>query len=197
MSSTNEIESRVEIKLAGFGGQGIALMGSIIGKASQLYADKFAVWTQSYGPESRGGASSSDVVIDDHEIDYPYTEAGEVDILVVMSKEAYNKFIKNLKINGKFFYDPDMLSTDDKAKTLTDAVFAIPATSLAEELGFRMVANVVMLGFVTRHALQDIIPADSMRNAILSSVPPKFRDMNDKAFETGYSYYTKTQEVIV
>ena len=194
---SDEVDTRVEIKLAGFGGQGIALMGSVLGQACQIYSDKYAVWTQSYGPESRGGASSSDVVIDSKEIDYPYTEPGQVDIFVVMSKEAYNKFIKNLKLNGTCFYDPDMLSVDDKALTLTNSVFSIPATALAEKLGNRMVANVIMLGFITKYALQNIIPADSMKQAILASVPTKFKELNEKAFEMGYSYQNQAQEMVL
>lgn len=191
----DESDTRIEIKLAGFGGQGIALMGNVIGKACQLYGDKFAVWTQSYGPESRGGASSSDVVIDSKEIDYPYTEPGSVDIFVVMSKEAYDKFTKNLSLNGQFFYDPDMLTIDDKAKTLTENILGIPATTLAEELGNRMVANVVMLGFLTKHVMEKIIPAEAMRKATLESVPAKYRALNEKAFDTGYNYETQTMEV--
>lgn len=191
----DESDTRIEIKLAGFGGQGIALMGNVIGKACQLYGNKFAVWTQSYGPESRGGASSSDVVIDSKEIDYPYTEPGRVDIFVVMSKEAYDKFTKNLRINGQFFYDPDMLTLDDKVRTLTNNIMGIPATSLAEELGNRMVANVVMLGFLTKHVMEDIITAEAMRKAVLESVPAKYRKLNERAFDTGYDYETQTMEV--
>lgn len=192
---TDESDTRVEIKLAGFGGQGIALMGNILGKAGQIYSDKLAVWTQSYGPESRGGASSSDVVIDSKEIDYPYTEFGKVDIFVVMSKEAYDKFVKYLKPHGKFFYDTDMLQIDDKVTELTDDILSIPATSLAENLGNRLVANVIMLGFVTKHALKDIISAKEMKESVLNSVPAKHKNLNDKAFDVGYNYEQVIQEV--
>ena len=191
----DESDTRIEIKLAGFGGQGIALMGNVIGQACQIYGNKYAVWTQSYGPESRGGASSSDVVIDSKEIDYPYTEPGSVDIFVVMSKEAYNKFVKNLKINGQLFYDPDMLVLDDKATILTNNVLAVPATTLAENIGNRMVANVVMLGFITKHAMEKIIPTEAMKKAVLESVPKKYRELNEKAFDTGYAYEAQTMEV--
>lgn len=193
----DDSDTRIEIKLAGFGGQGIALMGNVIGKACQLYGDKFAVWTQSYGPESRGGASSSDVVIDSKEIDYPYTEPGDVDIFIVMSKEAYDKFTKHLRPNGQFFYDPDMLTLDDKATSLTKNIMGIPATTLAEELGNRMVANVIMLGFLTKHAMENIIPAEAMRKAALESVPAKYRSLNEKAFDTGYNYEMQTMEAVV
>lgn len=192
---TDESDTRVEIKLAGFGGQGIALMGNILGKAGQIYGNKFAVWTQSYGPESRGGASSSDVVIDSKEIDYPYTEFGKVNIFVVMSKEAYNKFVNHLKPKGKFFYDTDMLHIDTKVTDLTDDIFGIPATSLAESLGNRLVANVIMLGFVTKHVLGEIISAEAMKKSVLNSVPAKHKNLNDEAFNIGYKYKKKIQEV--
>lgn len=188
-------DTRIEIKLAGFGGQGIALMGHIIGTATEIYANKYAVWTQSYGPESRGGASSSEVVIDSKEIDYPYTESGKVDIFVVMSKEAYDKFVKDLKKDGKFFYDTDMLSIDENVTAITNDIFGIPAISLAEDLGNRMVANVIMIGFITKNAIEKIIPLNAMKSAVLDSVPARYKKLNEQAFDAGYKYKIQLEEV--
>jgi len=101
--------SRVEIKVAGFGGQGMALLGRIIGIAAEQYTEKTAIFTQTYGPESRGGASSSDVIIENDKIDYPYTTPGNLDYFIVMSKEAYEKFIPYSKKTGSIFYDEDLV----------------------------------------------------------------------------------------
>lgn len=178
-------KSRCEIKLAGFGGQGIALMGNIIGKATQLHTDNNAVFTQSYGPESRGGASSSDVVIDKEIIDYPYTSQGKVDYFVVMSKEAYSKYIVYLKKGGILFYDSDLVELDDKAK-VAERIYDIPATNIAEKLGIKIAANIVMLGFFAGNT--DIIPSEVLLKTVLSSVPPRFKEVNEKAFQSGMNY---------
>jgi len=181
-------KTRCEIKLAGFGGQGIALMGNIIGKATQLYTENNAVFTQSYGPESRGGASSSDVVIDKDTIDYPYTSKGKVDYFVVMSKEAYTKYVVYLKKGGTLFYDSDLVVLDDKAK-LAGKTHAIPATNIAENLGIKIAANIVMLGFFAGNT--NVIPSDVLMKAVLSSVPPRFKEINEKAFQSGMNYGKK------
>ncbi|MHA2297417.1 MAG: 2-oxoacid:acceptor oxidoreductase family protein [Candidatus Hodarchaeales archaeon] len=178
-------DSRSEIKLAGFGGQGIALMGNIIGKATQLYTEFNAVFTQSYGPESRGGASSSDVVIDNKEVDYPYTTKGKVDYFVVMSKEAYSKYIVYLRDGGTIFYDTDLVALDDKSKR-AGKVYGIPATNLAEKLGIKIAANIVMLGFFASKTR--VIPVEALKKAVLSSVPPRFKQLNEKAFQSGMEY---------
>ncbi|MFW9994676.1 MAG: 2-oxoacid:acceptor oxidoreductase family protein [Candidatus Odinarchaeota archaeon] len=177
--------SRSEIKLAGFGGQGIALMGNIIGKAAQLFTDKNAVFTQSYGPESRGGASSSDVVIDSEEIDYPYTGKGKVDYFIVMSKEAYTKYVEFLREGGLLFYDTDLVALDDQSKK-AGKIYGCPATAIAEKLGIKIAANIVMLGFFAGKT--DVLPAEIIEKAVLSSVPPKFKQLNEKAFRSGMEY---------
>ena len=113
-----------------------------------------------------------------------------------MTKEAYTKFVKHLKRDGRFFYDTDMLTVDDKATKLTNDILGIPATSLAENLGNRMVANVIMLGFLTKHVIEKIVSVDSMKKAVLNSVPARYKNLNDKAFDVGYFYEAQIQEVI-
>lgn len=180
------VQSRVEIKFAGYGGQGIALMANIFGKAVQLHTDKKSVLTQSYGPESRGGASSADVVVDDNEIDYPYTESGNVGYFIVMSKEAYTKYAPYLKKGGILFYDIDLVEIDEKTKKLAGKIYGIPATAIAERVGMKIAANIVMLGHMAGNS--DIIPSEVLKNTVLSSVPSKFKLQNEKAFDEGFNY---------
>ena len=177
--------SRVDIKLCGFGGQGIILSGYIMGKAATIYDDKEAVLTQSYGPEARGGACSADVVISDVKIDYPYLR--NINILVVMGQEAYITYAKELRAGRVMLIDDDLVEID-KVQVARNKwqVHGIPATRLAEELGKKIVANIVMLGFFTGKT--DIISHDAMRNAILSSVPKGTEEFNEKAFLKGYTY---------
>lgn len=174
---------RTEIKIAGYGGQGVALAGFIVGKAVSIYDGKGASMSQSYGPESRGGASAVDIVIEDGEIDVPH--ASNADIFVCMSKEAYHKFIPNLKKKGLFFYDNDLVKINKKADRASKK-YAIPATALAEILGARIAANIVMLGFVA--ALTSAVNPASIRSAVLDSVPARFKDLNERAFDKGFEY---------
>ena len=102
---------RTEVRIAGFGGQGVIMAGVIIGKAASLFDNKNAVQTQSYGPEARGGASRTEVVIDDDEIDYP--KVTSPDILVAMSHEALIKYMGDLKDEGVLIIDPDMIVEEE------------------------------------------------------------------------------------
>lgn len=171
---------RREIKFGGFGGQGIILMGNIAARAAALYDEKNAIFTPSYGPEARGGAASSNVVIDDEEIDYPYVT--HPDVLVVMSQEAYEKYAPLLKDDGLLIVDEDLVSLKNGVGTIAQ----IPATRIAEEKGKRIVANIVMLGFFT--GATGLISHDAIKRAVLESVPAKFRELNEDALETGYEH---------
>jgi len=174
-----------EIRLAGFGGQGIGLAGLILGKAISLYDGKEAVMTQAYGPEARGGASSANVVMSDETIDYPFVQ--NPDILVAMSQEAYVKFRSNVKPNALIVIDEGLVSPE-----VGEEVNSIPATKLAEDLGRRIVSNVVMLGFFT--AVTGIVSREAMEKALESTLPSKVLHLNLEAFSLGFEYYTKEPE---
>lgn len=170
---------RKEIRISGFGGQGVALAGMILGKALTIYQDMEAVMTQAYGPEARGGASSANVVVSDQPIAYPFVQSA--DVLVALSQEAYNKFRPEARPEAQVLIDQELVTPDD-----SDTVFALPATRMAEELGRRMVTNMVMLGFLT--AVCDLVRPDCMLQAIETSVKPNTLQLNVKAFSAGYEY---------
>jgi len=175
---------RLEVKLAGFGGQGIILAGQIIGQAAVLFDQKDAVLTQSYGPESRGGACSADLVIsEEEEILHPLVIKPQV--MVVMSQEAHDRYASELAEGGMLLADADLVPVLAR-RSKKRRVFAIPATRLAEEVGRRIVANIVMLGSFT--ALTGAISAEAMKRSILSLVPKGTEDLNLQAFERGYEY---------
>lgn len=174
--------SRTEIRLSGFGGQGIIKTGYIIGEAVAIHDGKNATFTQSYGPESRGGAAAAQVVISDAPISYPHVI--DPTILVVMSQGAYNKYVPDFRRDGLLIIDEDLAEPDEAAEGLR--ILSIPATRLAEELGRKIVANVVMLGFLT--AVADLCSVEAMKEAVLSSVPKGTEELNLKAFERGYEY---------
>jgi 2-oxoglutarate ferredoxin oxidoreductase subunit gamma len=170
---------RTEIRIAGFGGQGVGLAGYVLGKALALYDGKEAVMTQAYGPEARGGASSASVVLSDREIAYPFVQ--QPDILVALSQEAYNKFITTTKPDSLILVEKDLVQAIED-----DRHHAIPATRLAKELGRRIVANMVMLGFFT--AVSGAVSPEAVEQAIEETVKPKTVPLNLRAFKSGYEY---------
>jgi 2-oxoglutarate ferredoxin oxidoreductase subunit gamma len=171
-----------EVRFAGFGGQGIIRSGIIIGAAVSLHDDRFATLNQSFGPEARGGACSAQVVVSDERVLYPYVT--KPDILVAMSQEAYAKYEGELKKDGLLIYDSDLVHLKKSKKKQKE--MSVPATRFAEELGNRIIANVVMLGFFT--AVTDVVSMGAMKKAIPSFVPPRFVELNMKAFDRGYNY---------
>lgn len=175
--------SRQEICLSGFGGQGIITAGYILGKGAALFDERHVTFTKSYGPESRGGACAAQLMIADEPINYP--RLIEPEVLVIMSQEAYDKHIASLKPGGLLLVDEDLVSIDEPRTDVE--MHAIPATRIAErELGRKIVANIVMLGFVAAHC--DAVSVDGLREAVLSSVPKGTEELNTSAFEAGYRY---------
>jgi 2-oxoglutarate ferredoxin oxidoreductase subunit gamma len=172
---------RTEVRLAGFGGQGIVLSGYILGKAAAIYADKDATMTQSYGPEARGGACASNVVISDAKVAYP--SVTKPDVLVLMSQESYHTYKGDIRAGVKILYDNDLVQVDPG---MPGEWIACPAMKLAEQAGKKIVANIVMLGFLA--AVTSMLPREAVKDAVLSSVPSHTKELNEKAFAAGYEH---------
>jgi 2-oxoglutarate ferredoxin oxidoreductase subunit gamma len=181
MNSLSEIPVRQEIIITGFGGQGIVLAGQILGKAASLIDRKESTLTQSYGPEARGGACSAQVIISTSIIHYPYVR--DPDILVCMSQEAYDKFQGLIRDDGTLIVDQDLIRGVEPAAR---NFFSIPATRMAEELGNKMMANVVMLGFFA--AVTGAVSANAVRDTVADTVPKRTREQNVAAFNKGFDY---------
>jgi 2-oxoglutarate ferredoxin oxidoreductase subunit gamma len=175
-----------ELRVAGFGGQGVILSAIVLGKAASIYQGAYATMTQNFGPEARGGACSAQLLLSSEPILYPYVT--QPDIMVVMSQEAYMRFVPELKEGGVLIVEQDLVRVTDLPRQTR--VYSCPATRLAEELGKRMVLNSVMVGFFT--AVTRLLDADAVRKAVADSVPPTFCDLNLKAFEKGYEYGVKS-----
>ena len=175
----------IDVRFGGVGGQGIVLAGRLLGKAASLYDGKDAVVTQSYGPEARGGASRADVVISADRVDYPFVL--EADILAVFFQEAYMMFRSRVKPEGLLLVD-DLLVKPDREHT---NLHEVPATRVAEELGTRMAANVVMLGYLV--GASGIVSTESVQKAIRSTLKAKIVDLNLKAFESGLKLAAENQ----
>jgi len=180
-----------EIRIAGFGGQGVILSAMILGKVASIFQGGHATMTQSFGPESRGGTCSAQLVISDSPILYPYVT--QPDVLVAMSQEAYTKFIPELKDNGLLLVEQDLVRIDHLHRHIR--VHGVPATRLAEELGRRLVLNVVMVGFFA--AVTRLLEPDAIRRAIEDSVPPAVRDLNLRAFDRGFEYGVTSKPMVI
>ena len=171
---------RIEIRLSGFGGQGIILAGYILGKAAALYDHKHSTMTQNYGPDSRGGACSAQVIVADVPVSYPHLTRPQT--LVAMSQEAYVKYVGELVEGGLLIIDEDLVRPNGDPQRAR--LYRIPCTRIAEEMGRKMIANIVMLGCLA--ALDHSVSVDALRQAVRTSVPKGTEDLNIKAFDRGY-----------
>jgi 2-oxoglutarate ferredoxin oxidoreductase subunit gamma len=172
---------RKEILITGFGGQGIVLAGHVLGMAASLIDHMESTLTQSYGPEARGGACSAQVIVSDAPIHYPYVR--NPDILVCMSQTGFEKYGHLLRQDGTLIFDQDMVHSPEIAGGDS---FPIPATRIAEELGKKMMANIVMLGFLT--AVTGAASQKAMVDAVSDSVPKGTQEANIAAFNKGFDF---------
>lgn len=173
--------ARIEIRLSGFGGQGLILAGHIIGKAVAVVEGRHATLNQSFGPEARGSSCSAQVILDDEPVAYPYVRA--TDILAAMSQDAYATFVGSVRPGGVVLVDDSLVTPDPASPHRT---LGVPATRVAEGLGRRIIANLVMVGFLV--ATTGVVSRDAAREAVRSSVPPGTEDANLEAFERGYAH---------
>ncbi|MCL4370225.1 MAG: 2-oxoacid:acceptor oxidoreductase family protein [Chloroflexi bacterium] len=172
---------RKEIRLAGFGGQGVILSGLILAVAAGIHEEREVAQTQSYGPESRGGACRAEVVISDEEIDY--IKCMDPDVLVAMSQPALDRYLGEVDSNrAAVLIDSSLVS---KVPEGVAHLYPIPVTDIAEfKLGKKVVANMVMLGALS--AITGIVSREGLEAAVRSTVPGKTIDLNLKALEQGY-----------
>lgn len=171
---------RFEICLSGHGGQGMVLGGKILAEAIALHSDNNVVQTQSYGPEARGGASRSEIVVSDEPIDYP--KITKLDLLLAFNQQSCDRYIRNLKENGILLIDPFGVKNIPKGKF---RLYSISITHLAKaELGKIIYGNAIALGAIC--AISDIVSKESLEQVLLSYVPEKTREANKNALELGY-----------
>ena len=174
------MSDRYEVRLSGAGGQGLVLGGVILAEAAALYERRNAVQTQSYGPEARGGASKSEVIISSEEIDYP--KATRIDMLLCLTQEACDKYVHDLKDDGILIADSRMVTELPKGKY---KVHHLPIIDTAKEkVGKVFVANIVALGVIAR--LLDSVSLESVEKAVLKRVPKGTEDLNRRALQMGH-----------
>jgi 2-oxoglutarate ferredoxin oxidoreductase subunit gamma len=173
------MDKRTEIRLAGEGGQGMILAGIILAEAAAIYDGKQATQTQSYGPEARGGASRSEVVISDVEIDHP--EVLSADVVVALSQAAYKKFAGTVHAGGLLIVDEDRVQTSEDFSGVK-----FPVARIAHETtGKAITANTVALGLLV--GLTDVVSRDALEKAVLARAPKGTEEINRKALQAGFA----------
>jgi 2-oxoglutarate ferredoxin oxidoreductase subunit gamma len=181
--STKLTVGRVEIRIAGEGGQGVILAGIILAEAAAIYDNKNAVQTQSYGPEARGGASKSEVVISSEEIDHP--EVLSSDILVALSQEAADRFSASMKKDGLMIVDEEKVGRVIFMRTMR-----LPITRLAvESTGREITTNVVALGALV--GATGVVSREAIEKAVTARAPRGTAEINLKALAAGFSAVEK------
>lgn len=181
--------AKTEIRVGGLGGQGVILNASIIGKAASIFEGKHATLIQAFGPEARGSACSAQVTVSTEPIGYPYVK--NPDVLVLMSQDAYNQFAPTLKPGGLLLYEEELVSIDNRLPKGTRAI-GIPATRFAEELGRRLVLNIVMVGFFA--GVTGLLSYESVEKAVKDSVPKGTEDLNMRALKKGFEFGKETAQ---
>jgi 2-oxoglutarate ferredoxin oxidoreductase subunit gamma len=173
---------RYEIRIAGFGGQGVVTIGKIVGMAAALYDHKNAVQTQSYGPESRGGACKAEVVLSDGEIHYPKVRSA--DVLLALSQTAQDVYLKDLKPGGLLIIDP--LTVAKQVSHSGIRVVKVPTAEIALKVGKKKFQNMVALGAL--HHLTGVVSQNALEQAIAEAIPPQTLGKNIEAFREGIKY---------
>ncbi|MBI4462629.1 MAG: 2-oxoacid:acceptor oxidoreductase family protein [Acidobacteria bacterium] len=174
--------SAVEIQIGGFGGQGVILAGLTLGRGLALYDDFHVSLTQSFGPEARGSACSVQLIVSREPVLYPYLS--QPHILATLSQEAYRRFAPHLRPNGLLLIEEDLVRPEDVAAEVR--FYRVPATRLAEELGRKIVLNMILVGFFT--AITGLLRQESARRAVAESVPSGTEALNLAAFDKGFAY---------
>jgi len=171
-----------EVRLGGFGGQGVILAGMILGRAKSIFSNGYATLTQDFGPEARGGAASCAVILSDEPILYP--NVFNPDVLLAMSQGAFDKYIADLKKGGILVIEEDLVNPGEVDPSIT--LFKCPATRFAEEIGRKIVLNIVMYGFLV--AVTGLVSEEIARKGVEASIPKGTEKLNFAAFEKGYQY---------
>ncbi|AIF69535.1 2-oxoglutarate ferredoxin oxidoreductase subunit gamma [Palaeococcus pacificus DY20341] len=174
---------RQEVLIGGFGGQGVILASVILGRAASVYDGLYAVQTQAYGPESRGGASRAEVVISDEPVDYP--KALKPKYMVLLSQEAYDKYLPLAAEGAVVLVEADLVPHRNKELEKNLKVYALPFTEIAEETtGLSLTMNILVLGFLAK--VTGLVEQDSIEKAILDAVPKGTEQINLRALHKGF-----------
>ena len=174
--------NRVEYRFSGFGGQGVITMCHVLGHAASIHAGMDSTMTEAYGPEKTGGFSRGDLVVSEEKIDYP--NVVDPNVVVAFSQDAFERDADSVTQDGLVVVERDLVDPDRLREDRPDVtIVSIPAVELAEEIGLKVVANIVMLGAVAE--LVGTPDPDTVKEAVRANVPEGTEDLNERAFQKG------------
>jgi 2-oxoglutarate ferredoxin oxidoreductase subunit gamma len=173
-------QPKVEIRVAGYGGQGVITAGYVLANAGTVYDGLHGLMTQSYGPEARGGSCRADVILSGEPIDYP--KVSYADFLVALSLDAYDSFKDSVRPGGAIIYEESMVDVGLGERVPGVMYYPVPSLEAARELGNPLAANMVMLGAV--QALTGAVSLGSLKEAVRDRFP-RFSDVNLRAIDLG------------
>lgn len=176
---TRPTTGRQELRLAGIGGQGLALAGEILALAAGLIEGRYVAQVEFHGPNQRGGPSRAEVIISDEEIAYPAVT--RTDILLAMTPKALSDYLPKVKDDGLVLVDSTYIS---EVPPTTARVYAIPFTRIARQLGAEISTNIVALGALV--ALSGVVSPAALEQAVMSRLPAHSHEMNRKALLAGW-----------
>ena len=179
---------QTEIRISGFGGQGVGLAGFIIGKALAIFSDFEAVMTQSYGPEARGGASKAEVIISDSAINFP--KISKPNILLSLTQKSLNEYLKDIDKSGIIIAD----SSIGVECTENSNIYKLPIIDSSKEvMGSKVGANMVALGVISQ--IIEGVDIENIKKSIIKRVPKGTEELNIAAFEKGIELFSKNIDV--
>jgi 2-oxoglutarate ferredoxin oxidoreductase subunit beta len=177
----NSTRAPVAVRLSGSGGQGLIFAGVVLAEAAGVYGGRHVVQNQVYGPEARGGASKSEVIISDSEIDYP--KPVEIDLHLALTQEACDRYCSDLKANGTLIVDADNVTSIPRGEF---TVYRLPILETTrKKVGQTLVANVVSLGAAT--ALFRVVSPQALEQAVLARAPKGTEELNRRALAVGFA----------
>ena len=169
---------RTEIRIAGTGGMGVVLAGVILGHAAVVYGGLEAIQSQSYGSEARGTAAKSEVIVSDEPIKYP--KVRQSDYFIAMSQKALEMYITGAKKGSTIIVDPDLVDTKNVKGY---EIVKVAAMKTADELGLRLVSNMIMLGALVKKA--DLFTLEHLEKAVADLISAKALELDIKAIHAG------------
>ena len=173
---------RCRMVFSGSGGQGVITAAVILAEAAVLYENLIAVQSQAYGPAARGGATRSDVIISESDINYP--KVIQPNVLICLTQEAYNKFFPIIRPGGLLITDTRFVKTQKKVDAQQRELSMYK--TVMDKIGKPIVFNICMLGAVV--GLTDIVKSESIMKVLENRIPSGFLEMNRKALDLGMKH---------
>lgn len=184
--------ARTLMRFTGVGGQGVLLAGAIFA-AAKINNGGYGLKTATYTSQVRGGPTVVDITIQDEEILYPYANDGEIDFMLSVANVSYNQFKKGVKPGGTIVIEPNLVSpTDEDRKTWN--IVEIPIITIAKEEVGNVITQSVLALAIANYFTNESVPSDVLRKTMLSKVPEKVHDINNKAYDLGYKYAKEADE---